>query len=254
MRTFVEYGGIVFSGRGHLVEGDSAGYGIVRNGLSGFHSSAASTAEELSRPGGDGSFATASYLGGKVRGITGRAFARSESELIELETRLKAVRNGGAWQTLTFTRGNVVRRALAQVNGEVDWEHDPWVGNNARFLLSLRSADPWWLGEESDHSVSAGGSVTVVNRGTEPASPTAVVTGPIAAGWSILGFTVNRAVASSETVTVDSATGSVDSSTAGELMRVVSGFPRQIPVGVSTVTFSAVGTGSAVVTFADTFL
>lgn len=254
MRTFVEYGGIVFSGRGHLVEGDSAGYGIVRNGLSGFHSSAASTAEELSRPGGDGSFATASYLGGKVRGITGRAFARSESELIELETKLKAVRNGGAWQTLTFTRGNVVRRALAQVNGEIDWEHDPWQGNNARFLLSLRSADPWWFGEARSYSVAVGGSVSVVNRGTESAWPSAVVSGPVASGWSLLGFTVNRAVASGETVKVDSRAGSVTSSVAGELMQVVSGFPAPVPVGVSSVTFNGSGSGNAVVTVTDTYL
>lgn len=109
------------------------------------------------------------------------------------------------------------------------------------------------FGEARSTTIPTGSSGQVVNRGLFPVFPTAVVTGPVSAGWSILGFTVNRSVASGEKITVDSESGSVSSSTAGELMSVVTGYPIQAPRGVSAVTFQGSGSGSAVVTVTDCF-
>lgn len=157
--------------------------------------------------------------------------------------------------TITVTELGETMRTEGGVKGKPIFDIDYSTGRpRALWEITFKCPAPFKYGCSREWVARPGESVTVETRGSVPARPTAVVHGPIAAGWSLLGFRVDRAVAAGESVTVDTRTGSVRSSLSGELMGAVTGYPEQLPVGVATVEFHASGTGSAVVTATDTYV
>lgn len=201
---------------------------------------------------GDGEHDVPAYRAGRLLTVGGIALARTWGEVGEWRDQIAALPTRG--DKITVEELGQTRWALGGVRGKPRAEPYYRLGRPALdWEITWACPMPYRYGDSTPAAVAPGSTVQVVNRGTHEASPIAVVTGPISSGWSILGFKVNRAVASGETVTVDAATASVVSSTVGELMNVVTGYPLFAPVGVSTVTFNASGSGNAVVTVTDTY-
>lgn len=249
----VEYDGWVASGRGFLAPGDRSGFGIVRDGLDKFSDTAERRSTATARDSGHGEFWLGGHLAGLIRGVSGVAFAPSHAEVAALRDDLARLYLSDEYRRLIFRSEAGTRWAWAQTTSSLVWEHRRWGRPRAEFQVLFRCPDPWWLGETRSVSIPARESGELVNRGLAEAWPVAEVHGPINSGWELLGFRVDRAVAAGEVVTVDSETGRVSSSRAGELMEVASGFPTAIPPGVAAVDFRASGTGRAVVTVTDRY-
>lgn len=233
----IEYAGIRFRSTGYtVVQGDRT-FGIVRDGLQGFDAPAARRGEDVPRPGVDGAFALPSFSSAAIRSISGVAVAGSAREVQRMRDDLFGAGADGGLHRLVYTVLGEPRWCMAQVWDQPVWSWDPRTPLVARFQIMLRSPRPGWSGNVEAFDVPAAGSVQVVQRGNTDSRPVFIRSGATPAGWWVEcggnRLTVNAAIPSGRTATVDSLTGRVRLDNGVEL----SGVAGREPVaraGVST--------------------
>lgn len=255
---FIEFGGVKFWARGYRAQpGDTCVFGLRPGAWDAFMSTAGMVTEQVARPGSDGEYALPGYLGGKIRGFSALALASSQGELDHMRDVVTAL--AGGYRSLVVDNGRRQRRAVGQVFGTVDFKprRDRFQGMLVADIdMSIRTPEPFWLGDVTSYAANLGTAVTITHRGNAVSWPRFEIAGPVNAGWWLrIGekrLDVPSPVEAGETVVVER--GTVVSSTRGPLTGLSGVVPSIPPAWTGSVHCGGVGSGSVTVRVTDTWL
>ncbi len=187
-----------------------AKYTIELDGLKGLFGGVGVRGESVERSFAHGDYSLPVFREARVLTLRGNVHSVGLVEQQMDLSGLGSVMADGGRETFTVQADFGVRWCVVELAGPPDIEVLV-PGRLARFQVMVRARDPRLMGVER---VVSGSSVTVVNHGTFPASPSVVVTGPQSAPYSVSGpggrsFQVTQALSAGQSHRIDLRSGRV---------------------------------------------